>query len=100
MHCYHINRNPILTQLLNMKRIHLFLNVLGKHGTPGGGGGGGGGGCCCCCCFFFFFFFFFFPFLNSKYTEYRLVFFWSLVLGVQTPKDGRTVFLPLEQQLT
>jgi len=39
-------------------------------------------------------------FLNSKYTEYRLVFFWSLVLGVQTPEDGRTVFLRLEQQLT
>jgi len=35
------------------------------------------------------------PFINTKYAEYSLVYFWSLVL-----KDGRTVFLQLEQQLT
>jgi len=40
--------------------------------------------------------------LNSKNTEDRLVFFWSLDLGVQTPKDRRTeeVFLQLDQLLT
>ncbi|TNN62633.1 hypothetical protein EYF80_027151 [Liparis tanakae] len=32
------------------------------------------------------------PFINSKYTEYRLLEFGlrSLVLRVQTPKEGRT----------
>ncbi|TNN70562.1 hypothetical protein EYF80_019146 [Liparis tanakae] len=48
------------------------------------------------------------PLKIIKEHDYRLVFFWSLDLGVQTPEDGRTggredgrtVFLRWDQQLT
>ncbi|TNN46417.1 hypothetical protein EYF80_043383 [Liparis tanakae] len=38
--------------------------------------------------------------LQQTEHDYRLVCFGSLDLGVQTPEDGRTVFLRWDQQLT